>query len=154
MPSGIALAYHLLPLELIARHRLEPRIFDRGEKEVQFLFRHQPTVLPVWIDGRLQLVRWGNRRNENRTLPVTGWTWQATVAAGTWKKWQGEPVDIPATMALDNRVWYSVREGLRGILARDEGGVAAVYVVCEPASHYYEVMTRSKWMPVLIGQRI
>jgi hypothetical protein len=30
-----------------------------------------------------------------------------------------------------------------------------VYVVCEPASHYYQIMTRrSRWMPVLIGERI
>jgi hypothetical protein len=29
-----------------------------------------------------------------------------------------------------------------------------VYVLCEPASHYYEIMTRSKWAPVLIGERI
>jgi hypothetical protein len=34
---------------------------------------------------------------------------------------------------------------LRSILARDELG--------EPASHYYQVMTRSRWMPVLIGER-
>src|SRR5437660_906354 len=82
---------------------------------------------------------------ESRTLPVTGWTWQATVEAGGWKKWGGELVDIPATLVLDNRVWYGVRQGLRGVLARGERGQPAVYVVCEPASHYYEVMTRSKW---------
>ena len=31
---------------------------------------------------------------------------------------------------------------------------ARAYLVCEPASHYYAVMTRSAWMPVLIGERI
>jgi len=29
-----------------------------------------------------------------------------------------------------------------------------VYLICEPASHYYQVMTRSASMPVLIDQRI
>jgi hypothetical protein len=30
-----------------------------------------------------------------------------------------------------------------------------VYVVCEPAGHYYQAMTRgSRWVPVLIGERI
>jgi hypothetical protein len=29
-----------------------------------------------------------------------------------------------------------------------------VYVICEPASHYYAIMTRSAWMPVLVGERI
>jgi hypothetical protein len=76
---------------------------------------------------------------------------QAAGEAGSWKKWHGEPVDIPATVVLERGVWFAVREGLRGVLARDEWGEAAVYVVCEPASHYYTVMTRAKWMPVLIG---
>jgi hypothetical protein len=43
---------------------------------------------------------------------------------------------------------------LAGLLVRDESGTPAVYVLCEPASHYYEVMTRSKWAPVLVGERI
>ena len=36
----------------------------------------------------------------------------------------------------------------------DERGAARAYLICEPASHYYNVMTRSAWMPVLIGERI
>jgi hypothetical protein len=28
-----------------------------------------------------------------------------------------------------------------------------VYTICEPASYYYRVMTRSSWMPLLIGER-
>jgi hypothetical protein len=51
-------------------------------------------------------------------------------------------------------VWYAVRPGLRGVLVAYERGEARVYVVCEPASHYYAVMTRSAWMQVLIGERI
>ena len=50
---------------------------DAGQR-LQFLFRHRPAVLPVWHEGRLQLVRWGNRRGESKTLPLTGWTWKAT----------------------------------------------------------------------------
>ena len=40
------------------------------------------------------------------------------------------------------------------MLVTDERGAARVYVVCEPASHYYAVMTRPAWMQVLIGERI
>jgi hypothetical protein len=36
---------------------------------------------------------------------------------------------------------------------RDEWGLPVVYVVCEPSSHYYQVMTRSPWIPVLVGER-
>lgn len=152
--NAIALAYHLLPSPLIARYRLRSRRFDRGgEPEVQFRWSDQPCVLPVWLDGHLTVVRWGTRRGESQTLPVTGWTWQATVEAGSWKKWGGDLVDIPVSLVCERGVWIRVRQGLRGVLAR-EGGELAVYVVCEPASHYYNVMTRAKWMPVLIGERI
>jgi hypothetical protein len=37
---------------------------------------------------------------------------------------------------------------------RDEKGVESAYMLCEPASHYYKVMTRSDRMPVLVGERI
>jgi 3-oxoacyl-[acyl-carrier protein] reductase len=36
----------------------------------------------------------------------------------------------------------------------DERGEARVYLICEPASHYYSTLTRGAWMPVLIGQRV
>jgi hypothetical protein len=32
--------------------------------------------------------------------------------------------------------------------------MAVVYMICEPASHYYRVMTGSERMPVFIEQRI
>jgi hypothetical protein len=65
-----------------------------------------------------------------------------------------QPVDIPATLALERGVWFAVREGVRGVLVRDERGVERAYMVCEPATHYYRIMTRSDRMPVLIGERI
>ena len=63
-------------------------------------------------------------------------------------------MDIPGILGLDNGVWFSIREGMRGVLVPDENGVQRVYVICEPSRHYYGVMTRSAWMPVLIGERI
>ena len=98
MCSGIALASHLLPLDLIERHQLQGRFFDcGGEREVQFLFRHRPALLPVWHEGGCRRCAGSNRRGESKTLPPTGWTWKATVEAGAWKKWGGEMVDIPAS---------------------------------------------------------
>ena len=44
--------------------------------------------------------------------------------------------------------------GVRGLMVEDERSVARVYVVCEPASHYYGVKVRRAWVPVLIGERI
>lgn len=74
--------------------------------------------------------------------------------AGGWSRWEAEPVVIPATMGLEGGVWYAIRQGVRGVLVRDEQGKPVAYVVCEPASHYYRVMTKSERMPVLIGERI
>ena len=36
----------------------------------------------------------------------------------------------------------------------EERGEPVVYVLVEPASHYYKTMTKSPRMPVLIGERI
>jgi hypothetical protein len=62
-------------------------------------------------------------------------------------------VDIPATLALERGVWFAIREGVHGVLVRDEQGVERVHMVCEPATHFRRIMTRSDRMPVLIGER-
>jgi hypothetical protein len=153
--TGVALALSELPRSLIDRHDLRRRVHDRGgEPEVQFLLRDAERLLPVWHEGRLMLTYWGCRRGESRHLPCTAWTRRATVEAGTWVAWGSAPVLVPATLGLDRGVWYRVRQGVQGVLAEDEHGQARVYVVCEPASHYYHMMTRSDWMPVLVGERI
>jgi hypothetical protein len=155
MFGGVALALSELPTELIEAHGLERRIHERGgEPEVQFLHRDRERLLPVWLEGRLHVLPWGSRRGESRLLPATGWTWQATVEEGKWAELGAEPVVVPASMGLDRGVWYRIREGLRGLVVTDENGLTRVYVVCEPASHYYQVMTRSPWMPCLVGERI
>jgi hypothetical protein len=63
-------------------------------------------------------------------------------------------VEIPASRGLDRGVWFQIRVGVKGLADRDEHGEPVVNVLVEPASHYYQVMTRSPWMPVLIGERI
>ena len=155
MCTGIVLPASDLPLELIDRHQLSARLHERGgEPECRFLWRHRPALLPVWHEGQLRLVRWGCRRGESRTLPTTGWTWRESVEGGKWQHASAQPVDIPARLILERGVWISVRQGVRGLLVEDERQVPTVYVVIEPASHYYQVMTRGRWMPVLIGERI
>ncbi|GAC1451483.1 MAG: hypothetical protein NVSMB9_36440 [Isosphaeraceae bacterium] len=155
MCTGIALAWSELPTELIGRHELGRQAHGRGgEGEVRFLYRDRRPQLPVWRDGRLQIVRWGNSRGQSRFLPRTGWTWLETINEGGWKGLDAVPVDIPATLGLERGVWFRVRQGVRGLLVPDERGIAVVYMICEPASHYYQVMTRSPRMPVLIDERI
>jgi hypothetical protein len=154
MCTGISLAISEVPVALFVENDLHSRWIERGGvAEVRFLYQDEPRVLPVWYEGQLRLVRWGVRRNESRRLPCTGWTWQATVEAGRWAETDAEPVVIPASFGLERGIWFRIREGIRGLLARDEHGREAVYMLCEPASHYFAVMTRSSRMPVLIGER-
>src|SRR5262249_25625002 len=89
-----------------------------------------------------------------RFSPWTGWTWQTSIEEGLWANWGAEPVDIPAALGHDGGVWYRIRQGIRGVLVHDEQGEPVAYLICEPASHYYAVMTRSRRMPVLLGERI
>ena len=155
MLTGIALAVADVPLVLIEQERLEPRRVERGgEAELQFLFGDAERLLPVWHEGRLQMLRWGNRRGESRALPLTGWARLETFEGGGWGRWRPVEVFIPATLGLDGRVWYGIRQGVRGLLVRDEAGQPRAYPLVEPASHYHAVMTRSDWMPVLIDKRI
>jgi hypothetical protein len=69
--------------------------------------------------------------------------------------WFVEPVVNSATMGLDKGVWYRIRQGIRGLVVPDERGFPRVYVICEPSTHYYQIMTRgSRWIPALIDERI
>ena len=155
MCTGIALAASELPLEWLEQPHIKARLFTRGgEPEVRFFFRDTERILPIIHDGVLRLVRWGARRSESGVLPPTGWTWRSSVENGQWGESGAEPVVIAATMGLEKGVWFRVREGVRGLLVRDERGVETAYMICEPSSHYFQVMTRSQRMPVLIGERI
>lgn len=155
MCSAVALGASEIPLATVERYGLGDRVHDRGrEQEVRFDWRSSPALLPVWWNGRLQVVRWGNRDRAERKLPPTGWTWRATVEDGKWSALEPEPVEVPAAYALANGVWFKVKQGLRGLVVRTQAGEPVVFLICEPATRYYRVMTRAEWMPVLIGEVI
>jgi hypothetical protein len=153
---GIAVTGSELPTDLIGRRELERRRYARGEQqEYRFLFRDRRPCLPIWRDGQLQIVRWGNGRGQSRSLPRTGWTWLETIRQGSWRGSGAVPVEIPASYGLERRgVWFLIETGIRGLLVPDERGWAVCYMICEPATHYYRIMTGSDRMPVLIDQRI
>src|SRR5437879_3099526 len=155
MCTAVALAVSELPLDLLETHGLSDRIHDRGgEREVRFYWRAAPALLPVWWHGRLHIVRWGNRERAERKLPPTGWTWRETVEDGRWVALEPDEVTIPATYEFAGGVWYRVKQGMRGLLVRDRAGQPVVFMVCEPATRYYRIMTRAECMPVLIDEVI
>lgn len=153
MCTAVALPASELPDALLGM--LAARIHTRGsEKEVRFDWRSVPALLPVWWEGKIQILKWGNRDRAERKLPPTGWTWRETVEAGKWVGVEPEPVEVPAHYALMKGVWYRVKQGVRGLVVRTQAGEPVVYLVCEPSTRYYRVMTRAEWMPVLIGEVI
>ncbi len=61
---------------------------------------------------------------------------------------------MPANYAMANDVWFRVKRGLRGLVVRTRTDKEVVYLLCEPTTRYYRVMTRCEWMPALICEVI
>jgi hypothetical protein len=127
------------------------RRFQRGTGEAEFRFhaREWNPCLPVWHDGQMMLVRWG----KGDGLPQTSWTWKESVA----RKWGTVPrtnVIIPARLGMMADVWFPIFEGAEGLLVKDASGQPVVYLLVQPSTHYFTVMTRSPWMPMLVNQTI
>lgn len=146
-----------VPTDLIERFALLEYVTTRGEADVpelRFAFRHPKPRLPVRIDGELTIVEWGNRDNRLSRLPKTGWCRQDSLDAGKWRHLRPEPVTIPAHFGREKGVWFPIREGLEGVLVRDERDGPHCYMLTTDASVAYEAMTGHERMPVLIGQTI
>lgn len=154
--DGISLSWRSLPQALIDRHALGDRVVvrsDEADREIRFLYRDACPFLPAWVGNELNVFSWGHPRRTSK-LPRTKAVAQETIRAEIWQNVHPEPVDIPANFGWDKGVWYRIKEGIRGILVRDESNNPIVYMLTEPASHYYRVMTRNNRMPVLCGERI
>jgi hypothetical protein len=155
MCSGIVLPDREATDEIVARYRLDSRRVSReGHVEFRFLYREPLPQLPVIHEGRLLIVSWGNRDDKASRLPRTGWCRSDSLAEGQWGWLHPEPVVIPACLGWEKGVWYQITEGIRGVLVRDEQGRPHAYMLTKHATHYYEIMTRHNWMPVLIDQVI
>jgi len=61
-------------------------------------------------------------------------------------------VKIIASFGWSNGVWFQVRDGIHGILVHDEDGKAYCFMLTQPATHYFNIMTGAERMPVLINQ--
>ncbi|MCE9566942.1 MAG: hypothetical protein K8U57_33490 [Planctomycetes bacterium] len=79
---------------------------------------------------------------------------QESVEDGKWASLAPEPVIIPATYGLMNGVWFRVKQGMQGLLVHDRQDRLIVFMVSEPTTRYFQVMTRAEWMPRLIDEVI
>lgn len=156
MCDGVAILRSEFSDDLLRRYRLDYRIHTRArraEQEIRFLARDRWPVLPVWHDGQLAIYPWGNRDRTAR-LPRSGWCLEEELNAGTWEWLKPIPIEIPATYALTQGVWYPVTQGIQGVLVGDGRGRPHVYMRIKAATHYFRIMTRSERMPLLIAQQI
>ncbi len=158
MCSVVAVDVSTLPLALHEACDLRRRLHDRGggQHEVWFAFADPDAVLPVLDGGVVKLARWGSKDRGGR-LPIGGWTWRQSVEEGKWSALgcETEPVRILADFGHELGVWYPVTEGIHGVLVRPPGDAPpVVYMVCEPATRYYRVMTKSDRMPSLVNEVI
>lgn len=153
MVSGIAVSWRDIPQELIERHSLQRRVIVRSEgaeREIRFLLGERPAILPVWCKGEMLVCSWGGGRSR---LPRLGSIDRENL--DQWQSLHPEPVEIPALFGRAGAVWFQVPGGgLRGVLVHDEQGRPCVYILTEPASPYFRVMTRAERMPVVLGERI
>jgi hypothetical protein len=153
MCTGIALPIDELPEELIRRQRRRLVLRVPGEgRELRFLYRDPHPELPAWHGDRLGIYPWGG--GGQSALPRTGWCRLEVLEQGLWRHLYPEPVEIPAALGLERGVWFLIPEGIRGVMVRDERSRPHVYMLTQPASHYYQIMTRNPRMPVLLGEQI
>ena len=151
---GLSLVRSEIPEELIVQQNLKNRMTrrcDEAAEEIHFLWRASSAMLPAWFQGEVCLFEWGNKDRSNR-LPCNSHLMQEELESGAWQN--AQRVEIPANFGLENHVWFHVIGGFQGVLIHDRNGQGHLYPLTQPASHYYEVMTRSKGMPVFIGQGI
>lgn len=157
MCSSVALALSVFPKQLFNEYDLSPRVHDRGgnNPEVWFSYSDPEPLLPVFIGGVMRLVRWGSR-DRSGPLPPTGWTWRGSVESGAWAGvgCPTEPVVIPVTYGCEKGVWFRITEGIHGVLVSPPDGPPCAYMVCEPATRYFKVMTRSERSPWLVNEVI
>jgi hypothetical protein len=106
------------------------------------------------VQGDLRLLPWGARRGDGSGLPGTGWTWRESLEKGRWGDLTPEEAVVPASFALAGGVWFHVEQGVEALVVPGRSGIPVAYLLVQPASHYYRVMTRSRWMPCLVGQTI
>ncbi|HVK09842.1 MAG TPA: hypothetical protein VM597_13790 [Gemmataceae bacterium] len=146
-----------LPTALFDAHDLGRRVYDRGgnRPEVRFDCTDREPLLPVLVGGTVELFQWGSRDRAG-PLPTTPWTWRASVDAGAWAGvgCDTEACVIPARYGFERGVWFLITEGIHGLLVRPPETAPAAYMVCEPSTRYYRVMTRSDRMPWLVGEVI
>lgn len=156
MCAAITIAWQDVPAKLIQKYHLEERMIQRSEtaeKEILFMQRHRHPLLPVFYQGELHILPWGNRQ-KNIKAPLAWSCEVATLKSGAWSMYGPEPVEILANFGLERGTWFQIKEGIKGLIIHDQQEQPYVYMLLQPSSHYYQVMTGYNKEPVFLGDQI
>ena len=159
MCRAISILKNRINLELYEEYNLRNRIRQRSDsagEEIVFDFAdrdHNPQ-LPVIHNGRTLVCEWGNRGGRVPKLPKTGWCREESLIAGKWRWLSPEQVVIPAQYGLEKGIWFTIKEGLQGIVVRDQADAPHVYMLTQAASIYFQNMTKHDRMPLFVGDQI
>jgi hypothetical protein len=151
--DGIAILETEIPVETLAEKPLRFRLHQRGTglREYRFLTHHQSRELPVILNGQFRILPWGCQ-SVRSMLPRSCWTWENSLRDGSWRQVQVEEAMIPCNLLVMNGYWMNVRKGLRGLVAYDQMGIPAIYVICREPTKYFANATRARWQPLLIDE--
>jgi len=125
----------------------------RGNNEdIKVSYFANNAVLPVLIHGESKIIPWGNKKQTH--FPKTGFCkWEALISGG-WQWLKPRAVLIVVKAAQLNGVWFQVKKGIKGILVEDKKRNKRVYILTEPSTHYFKIMTGSMRMPILEDQML
>lgn len=129
---------------------LEGLAAKRSGEEIRMHVNDVNALLPVQWQGRNQLLPWGSKGQSR--LPKTGFCKVESLAAGKWAWLNPEEIHIIASFGWANGVWFQVRQAVKGIVVRSPSGTPHCYMLTQPATHYFKIMTGAERMPVLVNQ--
>lgn len=117
---------------------------------VQSLFWQPRPILPVLLDGAVQVFDWGNR-DDKLKLPKTGWVRAESLDAGKWDYLRPQEIVIPVFQGVEKKIWFEIAHGIRGYVVR-RGDQQRVYMLTVAPTDEYRNLTGHDRMPALVEQ--
>ena len=103
---------------------------------IRVYFPNPKATLPVQMkDGKVILLPWGRRKEQQGVLPMGGWARLDSIYAGRWDRFFPKPVKCPIQSFMEKDIegqshWYDLTAGqyIQGLVAR-EGSEQRLYIV-------------------------
>jgi len=137
MCGGVAFNFRNIPEEKMQKYfsKEELEAFKKVGQAQSYYWSKTP-VLPYEKDGKIDLVDWGNRSDDDK-LPKTGWAKTESIDEGKWAYLKPEFVKIPVDKGYEKGKWFKVSEnGFKGALI-EKNNKKHLYMVTKLANKKY-----------------